>query len=90
MRCEFFEFIEFIEFIELIEFIEFIELPGTPHKHNYDQGGSPQADLLLGRLPSLLPFVQEFWQGTPPSLQHSLPSFRCTLRGCARILGGSR
>ena len=46
MRCEFFEFIEFIEFIELIEFIEFIELPGTPHKHNYDQGGSPQAELL--------------------------------------------
>ena len=39
-------FIEFIEFIELIEFIQFIELPGTPHKHNYDQGGSPQAELL--------------------------------------------
>ena len=43
VRCE---FIEFIEFIKLIEFIEFIELPETPHKHNYDQGGSPQAELL--------------------------------------------
>ncbi len=49
-------------------------------QQNCCPGGSPQADLLLGRLPSLLPFVQEFWQGSAPQPAPFCPGILATKR----------